>query len=329
MGLAPLRIWAVSDGRAGNAGPSLGLAEAVSRILPADITVKTIAWKGRIGRLPWFLNPFPAHVLTPQSEINAPWPDIWIAAGRSTLPLSIRMRRWSQGKCMVVQIQDPRMPTSPFDLVVAPKHDRTHGDNVLAITGSPHRVTPDRLKSELERFSRGLEPLTHPRLAILIGGKSKAHDLSPERAASLARDIEHAVLNSGGSIMATFSRRTPEVARRILASRLAHLPGTIWNGEGENPYFAFLAAADAVLVTEDSANMATEAAATGKPVFIARMDGGSQKFRLFHQDLEQLGVARPFEGQLHAWTYPPLVETDRAATEVARRMHARRPTHGG
>lgn len=323
MGLAPLRIWAVSDGRAGNAGPALGLAEAVARLRPAEIEIKTIGWKGRIGRLPWFLNPFPLQALTPESDIAPPWPDVWIAAGRATLPLSIQMRRWSKTQSLVVQIQDPRMPTSPFDLVVAPKHDRTHGDNVLLITGSPHRVTSDRLESELKRFTDLLSPLAHPRLAVLIGGKSKAHDLRPERAAALARDIEAAIETSGGSIMATFSRRTPEDARRILSARLGRLPGVVWDGEGENPYFAFLAAADAILVTEDSANMATEAAATGKPVFVAKMDGGSHKFRLFHQDLEQIGAARAFEGHLHAWTYTPLKETERAAEELLRRVDQR------
>ena len=320
MGLAPLRICAVSDGRAGNAGPALGLSEAVSRLKLADITVKTIAWKGKIGRLPWFLNPIPKQTLVPGSDIGPPWPDVWIAAGRATLPLSIRIRRWSKGKCLVVQIQDPRMPTSPFDLVIAPKHDRTHGDNVLLITGSPHRVTPDRLAAELDKFSSTLAPLAHPRLAVLIGGKSKAHDLSPERAAALARDIESAVLASGGSIMVTYSRRTPPEARRILTARLTHLPGVIWDGQGDNPYFAFLGAADTVLVTEDSANMATEGAATGKPVFVARMDGSSLKFRLFHQDLQDLGASRPFAGSLHAWSYPPLAETDRAALAVLDRL---------
>ena len=328
MGLAPLRIWAVSDGRAGNAGPALGLAEAVARLQPAGITVRTLGWKGKIGRLPWFLNPFPLQALKPGSGIIPPWPDIWIAAGRATLPLSIRMRRWSKGRCLVVQIQDPRMPTSPFDLVVAPKHDRTSGDNVLSITGSPHRVTSERLDSELARFAARLAPLPHPRLAVLIGGKSKAHDLSPQRAAALARDIEVAILNSGGSIMATFSRRTPPESQRILTARLGHLPGIIWDGEGENPYFAYLAAADAILVTEDSANMATEAAATGKPVHVAGMDGESRKFRTFHDELEQLGITRSFDGTLYDWSYPPLLETERAASEVLRLHQGRTSLKG-
>ena len=320
---APLVIWAVSDGRAGNAVPALGLAEAVARLRPARIQVKTIGWKGRIGRLPWFLNPFPLKVLTPDSDIAPPWPDIWIATGRATLPLSIRMRRWSKGRTLVVQTQDPRMPSSPFDLVVAPRHDRTQGDNVLAITGSPHRVTPERLAGEGERFNAMIDPLPHPRVAVLIGGKSKAHDLTPQRAAAIAREIELPVVQDGGSVMVTFSRRTPDAARDILAARLKSLPGVIWDGTGDNPYFAFLAGADFILATEDSANMATEAAATGKPVFILKMDGESAKFRRFHEDLERRGAARPYGGSLHRWAYEPLDETARAAAEVVRLLDER------
>lgn len=322
--MEPLVIWAVSDGRAGNAGPSLGLAEAVARRRPAKIVVKTIAWKGRIGRLPWFLNPLPLKALTPGSGVAPPWPDIWIGTGRATLPLSIRVRRWSKGRTFVVQTQDPRMPTTPFDLVVAPRHDRTQGDNVLTITGSPHRVTPERLAAESERFKAMIAPLPHPRVAVLIGGKSKAHDLSPERAADMARQIELPIAQAGGSVLATFSRRTPDAARGLLAARLKHLPGVIWDGEGDNPYFAFLAGADFILATEDSANMATEAAATGKPVFILKMDGDSLKFRRFHEDLERLGVARPYGGALHGWSYEPLMETDRAADEILRRLDERK-----
>ena len=322
----PLTIWAVSDGRAGNAGPALGLAEAIQRKRKAEVVIKTIAWKGKIGRLPWFLNPLPLKALNADSGIEPPWPDIWIAAGRATLPLSMRMRGWSKKKTFVVQIQDPRMPTTPYDLVVAPKHDRTQGDNVLAITGSPHRVTPKRLKAELARFKDLIDPLPRPRVAVLIGGKSKAHNLSPERAAAMAHEIELPIAQEGGSVMVTFSRRTPEAARAILAARLKHMPGVIWDGEGENPYFAFLAGADYILATEDSANMATEAASTGKPVFILKMDGDSLKFRLFHEDLETQGAARPFGGTLHKWKYKPLAETDRAAAEVLRRLDERDPS---
>ncbi|MES2032898.1 MAG: mitochondrial fission ELM1 family protein [Pseudomonadota bacterium] len=314
----------MSDGRAGIEAQAVGLSEAVARLRTAEVTVKRIAWKGRLGRLPWWLTLAPRRWLTPDSDVAPPWPDILIAAGRATLPLAMRMKTWSGGKTFVVQIQDPRAPSTFFDLVIPPNHDRLKGDNVVSIIGAPHRVTAKKLADEYRRFAMAIDPLPHPRAAVLIGGRSKAFDLTPERAATIANQIQQAIEHDGGSLLMTFSRRTPDQARALLTARLKHLPGIIWDGEGDNPYFAFLAGADYVLVTEDSANMATEAASTGKPVFILKMDGHSLKFRLFHEELERHGAARPFGGAFHGWTYEPLAETDRAAAEVLARMDASR-----
>lgn len=321
----PLKVWAVSDGRAGIEAQVVGLSEALARLAPCEVTVKRVGWRGNTGRLPWWLNLLPKRWLTPESGVPDSgnpddWPDLWIAAGRATLPLSIRAKRWSGGKTFVVQIQDPRVPAHMFDLVIPPKHDRMSGDNILPITGSPHRVTPQRLTSEYQAFKDLIEPLPKPRVAVLVGGKSKAFDLSSERAAQIAHSIQIPLEQDGGSLLMTFSRRTPDAARALMTARLRHLPGMIWNGEGPNPYFAFLAGADYILVTEDSTNMATEAASTGKPVFVLKMDGSSLKFRLFHEELERQGAARPYGGAFHGWTYEPVNETDRAAREVLARI---------
>ncbi|WGM38200.1 mitochondrial fission ELM1 family protein [Caulobacter sp. NIBR1757] len=318
----PLTIWAVSDGRAGIEAQAVGLADAVARQRNAQVVVKRISWTGQTGRLPWWLNLLPRRWLR-GNDFAPPWPDIMISAGRATLPLSIRMRRWTGGKTFVVQIQDPRTPLHFFDLVAPPNHDRVKGDNVVSITGSPHRLSPERLKADYAAFAAQIDPLPHPRVAVLVGGKSKAFDLSQERAAAIANSLVLPLEQEGGSLLMTFSRRTPQKARDLLAARLADLPGIIWDGEGANPYFAFLEAADFILVTEDSANMATEAASTGKPVFIVQMDGQSLKFRLLHDELEAKGAARPWGGAFHGWTYEPLRETDRLAGEILQRMDAR------
>ena len=317
-----LNIWAVSDGRTGIEAQTVGLAEAVARLRPAWVAIKRIAWRAPFGRLPWGLVP-PQLGLEPASGIAPPWPDIWIAAGRATLPLSTRVRRWSQGKTFVVQTQDPRTDLKPFDLVIPPTHDELSGANVFSIVGAPNRMSPERLASELARFRTRIETLPKPRIALIVGGKSKAFDLSPARAAEMAEEVAQAVARSGGSLLASFTRRTPEAARRVLTERLGALPGWIWDETGENPYFAFLAAADAILVTEDSTNLATDAAATGKPVHVLAMDGSSRKFARFHADLETRGIARRFAGDLETWAYPPLDETERAAAELLRRFEAR------
>ena len=318
---SPLRIQVVSDGRAGIENQALGLAEAIQRLTPADITIKRVRWRAAFDKLPTALKiramldpasdaPFPAP--------GEPWPDLWIATGRATLPLSLAVRRLSRGRTFVVQTQDPRLSPSRFDLVVAPAHDGLSGDNVFEITGSPHRITPERIAHAAPAFADVIDPLPHPRVAVLVGGKSRAFDLPEAQATNLADRIHAAVDRAGGSLMLTFSRRTPDLARIVMTERLASLPGMIWDDTGENPLFAFLNAADHILVTEDSANMAAEAASTGKPVHILPMVAlkSPGKFARLHADLEAHGATRPFDSTLAAWTYDPLAETDRAARAV-------------
>ena len=316
MAVQPLVIWAVSDGRAGIEAQTLGLAEAVARLRPARLETKRVRWPAGLGRLPWRLIPPRLNV---GDDFGPPWPDIWIAAGRATLPLSTRLRRWSNGATFVVQTQDPRTDLRPFDLVIPPEHDRLIGPNVFPILGAPNRLTPERLTAALAAFP-ALTGLPSPRVAVIIGGKSRAFDLPPERARALADEIRAAV--AGGSVLLSFTRRTPTAARQILTQALADLPGMIWDDTGENPYFAFLAAADAILVTEDSTNLATDAAATGKPVFRLRLPGHSAKLARFHAELERRGLARAFAGTLAGGAQSPLRETNRAAAELLRRYDA-------
>ncbi|MGZ9113758.1 MAG: mitochondrial fission ELM1 family protein [Brevundimonas sp.] len=321
----PLSVWVVSDGRTGIENQALGLAEAIQRLFPCVITIKRIRWRAAFDSWPSALKA--TWMLDLSSDSTEPaageaWPDLWIATGRATLPLSAAVRRLSGGRTFVVQTQDPRWRETAYDLIIAPAHDRMEGANVLSITGSPHRVTPDRLAEGAAAFADQLAALPHPRVAALIGGRSRAFDLTDAHAADLADRIAGAVEAAGGSLMLTFSRRTPEGAKAVMSARLAQLPGLLWGGAGANPYFAFLHFADHVLVTEDSANMAAEAASTGKPVHILPMIPlkPADKFARLHADLRERGAARPFDGRLEAWTYAPLAETDRAARVVLERM---------
>ena len=321
---SPLAIWVVSDGRAGIENQALGLAEAVRRLTPAEITMKHVRWRPLFDRWPSALKT--RAMLDPASDpLDPPWPDLWIATGRATLPLSVRVKAWSGGKTFVVQTQDPRWATPRYDMIVAPAHDQLSGDNVFEITGSPHRITPDRIAQAAPAFADRIAPLPHPRVAVLVGGRSRAFDLPPGHAADLADQIVAAVRASGGSLMLTFSRRTPEAAKAAMTARLSDLPGWIWDGRGDNPLFGFLHHADHILVTEDSANMAAEAAATGKPVHILPMVPlkSGDKFARLHDDLASRGATRPFDGTLKPWAYEPLAETDRAARAVLEAMTTR------
>ncbi|MGV9009484.1 mitochondrial fission ELM1 family protein [Brevundimonas sp.] len=322
---SPLSLWVVTDGRAGIENQALGLAEALQRLLPSVITVKRVRWRAGFDKLPsalktdWMLDPSSD---SPFPKSGEPWPDVWIATGRATLPLSLMAKRRSGGKTFVVQTQDPRWRTSDYDLIVAPRHDGIEGANVLSITGSPHRVTAERLVEGAVDFADQLEHLPRPRVAVLIGGKSRAHALPAGHATEMAFSVCDAIDAVQGSMMVTYSRRTPEEAKSVFSFEMQSLPGMIWDGTGANPYFAFLHFADHILVTEDSANMAAEAASTGKPVHILPMVPlkAGDKFARLHADLRERGAARPFDGRLEPWTYAPLNETERAARAILQRL---------
>ena len=129
----------------------------------------------------------------------------------------------------------------------------------------------------------------------------------------------------GGAVVATPSRRTGAAGLAVLRERLRGVPGEVWDGTGENPYFAFLAVADALLVTADSVSMVSEAAATGKPVHIIELPGGDAKFTRFHDGMRRAGITRKFAGEIEQWVYRPPEDNARAGAALRDLMAAHLP----
>jgi hypothetical protein len=107
----------------------------------------------------------------------------------------------------------------------------------------------------------------------LVGGKDPEHEFRAFQARKLGAEVAELAIREGGSVLATTSRRTkPSVAAKLEAALgEAHVRFHHWDADAppsENPYLGFLALADAVVVTGESASMLAEACATGKPVYI-------------------------------------------------------------
>lgn len=326
----PERIcWVVSDGRAGMENQALGLAQAVARLTPLSIEVKRIAVRAPWRHLPdrlWGRNPFarlgPVTTRDGATDTLAPpWPDLWIACGRLTIPLSAARHR--EGGTFVVQTQAPRHVLADFDLVVPPHHDGLSGPNVVSIHGAPTRLTPDAMAHDAAALSRQLGHLPAPRIAVLIGGDSKDYRLSEQAMATILSSLE-SLAKQGAGLMITTSRRTGKRNETLIHDRLRGFDNVFfWQGtpvgDLANPYAGMLGLADHILVTAESTNMVTEAATTGKPVHILPLDGGSPKFEAFHTALAERAITRPLSLPLESWTYEPLRETDRAAQILVKR----------
>ena len=307
-----LTCWVISDGRRGIENQALGLAEAAARLKPLEIHChiigngKTLA--AASPKLQFALKSKPTDYGLPKRV-----PDIAIGCGRKAIAPLMALKKASP-KTFTAYIQDPRLDPSNFDVVFAPEHDNLSGPNVETMVGSPNRVTNALIIGQTLHFSEKLENLPMPRVAMLIGGPSKTHKLGKAEH-KVHMDAAHTALAQGYSLMITASRRTPMAMIKDY-QRLASDFDNVWlfDGEGENPYYAFLGGADIILVTEESTNMLTEACATGKPVFRLPMAGQAGKFETLHNTLAKRCNLTVFAKEFETGSYEPLLETDRIAS---------------
>lgn len=307
----------MTEGIAGTENQCLGVAEALG-ISPV---IKRIKLKTPWKQLsPWLRFGHP-YALTPESDsIAPPWPDLLIASGRKSISIALDIKKRSGGRTFLVQIQDPRIRPAAFDLIAVPQHDPMRGENVIVTTGALNRITPEKLNLEREKWAATLAHLPAPRVAVLIGGNSKAHRMTAAACQNLAAQLRK--LTAG--LMVTASRRTGEENMNFLREALQGDNIFFWNGAGDNPYFGFLAHADYIIVTEDSVSMTSEAIATGKPVYIAKLEGGATRLNRFHHLLQEQGYTRPFTGVLEPWSYEPPNDTAKIAAEIRRKMKERK-----
>ncbi len=305
-----LQCWIVTEGMAGTENQCLGVAEA----LGVDPVVKRVTLNNPWKSFSPYLGLECACTFDPKFE--GPWPDLLLASGRKSIAASRYIKKKSGSKTFTVQIQDPRIAPENFDLVAVPEHDPTRGPNVVITHAAPNRITGYKLERAKTDFASVFAMMASPRVAVMIGGNSKAHTMTDYGMEKFGAQL--AQLNA--SLMITASRRTTDAQKNAFLKGLGNHPHYFWDGSGENPYFGMLAWADAILVTADSVSMLGDAATTGKPVYMVAMDGGTPRFDKFHRHLQALGVIRPFEGRLEHWTYEPLRDSAMVAGEIMRRM---------
>ncbi len=305
-------VWVLHDGKDGLRNQVIGVAEAVGLPFEEKRLETRYPWKA----LPPALWPNARHAPGRGGDrLLPPWPRLIISAGGRSAAPAVSVRKAALGRCLVVHIQDPKIAPRHFDLMLIPEHDRLRAPNIMLTRGAPHRVTRAILDEAAEHWQPRLGHLPAPRLAVLIGGDNGIYRLDPPAMARIADQLA-ALAESGAGLMVTPSRRTGAEAEQVLRQRLAGTKAEIWDGTGDNPYFGYLGLADHVLATADSISMITEASATGKPVHVIPLEGGSRKFEAFHAAMHEAGVARPFTGALETWDYPPRDDTAEAGTRI-------------
>lgn len=211
-----------------------------------------------------------------------PWPELLITAGMRNEPVARWVREQSGGRTRLVHVGRPWADPERFDLVITtPQYRLPERPNVLHNDLPLHRVHAERLAQAAARWAPTVAALPVPRVAVIVGGHSGPYTLGTRAARRLLREAAALAGAAGGSLLVTTSPRTPAAALAELR-RDCGVPVRLhaWRADDpDNPYFGYLALADALVVTADSISMLAEASATGKPLYLFDLGTGRQRMR--------------------------------------------------
>ncbi len=262
------RVWVLLGKGAGGNAQMLALAEA-------------LGWPYEAKHLAYnILNLCPNLVLGSTSvslrrkrcsPLRPPWPDLVIAASRRSAPIAQWIKKRSGGHARLVHLLHAQAPLHRFDLIITlPQYRLPARPNVLQLTTPLNRIDSRCLEQAATLWVPRLHHLPRPLVALLVGGNSSSYILDKATARRLGGEVSHYVRAAGGALLLTTSPRTPpEVVRELFEAVDCPAYCYAWRaGDPDNPYLGYLRLADRFIVTADSASLAIEACATGKPVAV-------------------------------------------------------------
>jgi len=243
-----------------------------------------------------------------------------ISCGRKSVIPSIALKKRLGNEIFNIHIQDPKISFKHFDLIVSPEHDNLKGENIINTTGAIHYLT----KKEILDNAQYLEIEKDKRrefVAFIIGGPNKYYRYSEKQIHQLFNKVKTLFTPDRYKIIVIPSYRTPENILKIAFNTFNddhHVVKTI----DKKAYLSALAISNYIVVTCDSTSMISEAAITGKPVYIAMMRSlkPAWRFKKFYSQLRDLGISRELGNSVESWSYNKLNEVNRIAPIVKAKM---------
>ena len=211
---------------------------------------------------------------------------------------------------MSVHIQDPKVSLNNFDYIIAPEHDGLIGKNVLLTKGAIHYITED----DLIKNQSYLKPKINKEkvVTMIVGGPNKYYDFNKNTLENIFLNIQNNFIDKGYQLIFIPSMRTPiNIIEK--ASNFFDKKQIIIKNIDKKAYLSSMRLADHIVVTCDSTSMISEAAMTGKPIYVAQMPTIRRNYRFqnFYKLFKSLNIIRDLEKTIDNWNYTKLNETDR------------------
>ena len=237
--------------------------------------------------------------------------NIVISCGRKSVIASLYLKNKYKSKIINIHIQNPKVSLSNFDFIIAPEHDSVFGENVVTSKGAIHYLTNDEL-IENENYLKSRIDSQKKIISFIIGGPNKYYDYNDKIIDEIFLKIENNFIRNNYQAIIIPSMRTP---KNIIEKAQNYFDKNqiIVLDVDKKAYLSALKLADHIVVTCDSTSMISEAAITGKPIYVAQMPSikSNQRFKEFFNLFESLKIIKNLDLSVESWNYEKLDETNR------------------
>jgi len=254
-----------------------------------------------------------------KNKINSQF-DVVISCGRKSVIPSIYLKKKFKNKIINIHIQEPKVSLDNFDFVVAPEHDGLIGKNVLTSKGAVHYLTNNEL-DENENYLKSKINTQKKIVTLILGGPTRYYDYNNQVIDGIFSKIEQNFIKNNYQVIIIPSIRTPqniiEKAKNYFDKDQIIIPNV-----DKKAYLSSLKISDYIVVTCDSTSMISEAAITGKPIYVAQMPAikSNQRFKSFFNLFESLNIIKELNNSVENWTYIKLNETNKIADQIKKKI---------
>ena len=265
--------------------------------------------------------------LTPKSNISfkefeVPDFDLIISCGRKSVIPSIYLKQNSRKQIYNIHIQDPKINFKLFDFIIAPEHDEISGSNVISTKGAIHYLNRSEILSNSEYLKSLIKTDKRKFFSLILGGPTKYYEYSKENIENIFNKLRNLIQKEDFQLVVIPSMRTPKNTIQF-AKEFFGENHTVIEQVDKKAYLSALALSEFIVVTCDSSSMISEAALTGKPIYVAnilpkRKDKRFQKFRKLFKDLN---IIKNLDDNHENWSYEILDETNRVAKIIKEKLN--------
>ena len=245
--------------------------------------------------------------------------NIVISCGRKSVIPSIYLKQKYKNKIINIHIQNPKVSLNNFDYIVAPEHDELKGNNVLTTKGAIHYLRNNELNENQSYLKSKI--IKEKVVSLIVGGPNKYYDYKIKSLEEVFLKIKNNFISKDYQLIFIPSMRTP---KNIIhkAKNFYDKNQIIVTDIDKKAYLSSLKLADHIVVTCDSTSMISEAAITGKPIYVAQMPTKkkNERFEKFFKLFKSMNIIKDLEDSVEEWGYEKLSETDRISGYIKQKF---------